>query len=413
MRAAVRELERHRDTGRQLWTHDDVTLAQWLDHWLETVLPMTARWKTLSTYRSQMRLHVIPALGAWRLTELRPEHFEEQYRIANLDRTADGDNHRSYIPYATDRARLRPSKETLVGDVITLQGIIPAIATPFQPDGSLDEEALRRLVRFEIEAGVGGLIPTGSTGEFFSLTHEERKRVVEVVSSEADGAVPVIPHTGALTTRETVELSQHAEQNGASALMVIPPYYEPLAWDELLAHYQAVSDAVSIPIIYYHMPAATGLEVTPEQFDELAQIENIRYTKDSTGNAVELLGLFKALKGKLSVLNGEDKLTFLAFASGAKGGVWGSATFFPSLAVELYDALVTNQDLVKARGVWDRIWTILDTLGEASYQGAVKAGLDIVGVPVGQTRLPIKPASKEYYTKLRGVLRDAGVDVVG
>ncbi|MFV0462481.1 MAG: dihydrodipicolinate synthase family protein [Nostocoides sp.] len=300
-----------------------------------------------------------------------------------------------------------------MGDVITLQGIIPAIATPFQPDGSLDEEALRRLVRFEIEAGVGGLIPTGSTGEFFSLTHEERKRVVEVVSSEADGAVPVIPHTGALTTRETVELSQHAEQNGASALMVIPPYYEPLAWDELLAHYQAVSDAVSIPIIYYHMPAATGLEVTPEQFDELAQIENIRYTKDSTGNAVELLGLFKALKGKLSVLNGEDKLTFLAFASGAKGGVWGSATFFPSLAVELYDALVTNQDLVKARGVWDRIWTILDTLGEASYQGAVKAGLDIVGVPVGQTRLPIKPASKEYYTKLRGVLRDAGVDVVG
>lgn len=85
VRAAVRELERERDTGRQLWTHDDITLAQWLDHWLDAVLPMTARWKTLSTYRSQMRRHVIPALGAWRLTELRPEHFEEHYRRMQTD----------------------------------------------------------------------------------------------------------------------------------------------------------------------------------------------------------------------------------------------------------------------------------------------------------------------------------------
>ena len=85
MRAAVRELERHRDIGRQLWTQDDITLAQWLDHWLDAVLPMTARWKTLSTYRSQMRRHVIPALGAWRLTVLRPEHFEEHYRRMQTD----------------------------------------------------------------------------------------------------------------------------------------------------------------------------------------------------------------------------------------------------------------------------------------------------------------------------------------
>lgn len=293
------------------------------------------------------------------------------------------------------------------------EGIIPAIVTPFTEDASeVDESALRKLVRFEIEAGVGGLIPTGSTGEFFSLTHEERKKVVEVVADEADGAVPVIPHTGALTTKETVELSKHAEANGAAGIMVIPPYYEPLAWDELLRHLQAVSDAVTVPVIYYHMPAATGLPLTNEQFAQLATIENIQYSKDSSGDAVQLIELLDELDGSLTVLNGEDKLTFLAFALGAKAGVWGSATFFPGLAVELYEALAVRQDLLAARAVWKRITPLLATLGETSYQGAVKAALEVVGVPVGKPRLPISAAPESYYTLIRETLGASGVPVV-
>lgn len=293
------------------------------------------------------------------------------------------------------------------------EGIIPAIVTPFTEDGSaVDEKALRRLVRFEIDAGVGGLIPAGSTGEFFSLTHEERKQVVEIVADEANGAVPVIPHTGAMTTKETVELSTHAEANGAAGIMVMPPYYEPLTWEQLLRHFQAVSDAVSIPVIYYHMPAASGLTLTNEQFAELAQIENIRYSKDSSGDAVQLLELLEELEGSLTVLNGEDKLTFLAFALGAKAGVWGSATFFPGLAVELYEALAVRQDLGAARAVWKRITPILATLGETSYQGAVKAGCEVVGVPVGRPRLPIDAAPESYYTLIRDTLRASGVQVV-
>lgn len=291
-------------------------------------------------------------------------------------------------------------------------GIVPAIVTPFTDDASaIDETALRRLVRFEIEAGVGGLIPGGSTGEFFSLSHEERRQLAEIVLDETGTAVPVAPHTGAMTTRETIELSKHAEDHGAAGVMIMPPYYEPLAWDEVLAHFQAVSDAVSIPVIYYHMPAASGLELTNDQFRELSQIENVLYSKDSSGNGVQEIELMDEIGDSLTILNGEDKFTFLALALGAQAGVWGSATFFPGLTVELYDALAVRKDLDAARQVWKRIMPILHTLGQASYQGAVKAGCEVVGISVGKPRLPIHAAPTRFYESIRAALRVAGVEV--
>src|SRR5918998_3684014 len=139
-------------------------------------------------------------------------------------------------------------------------GVLPALITPFTEDGgAIDTHALAAVVERLIGAGVGGLVPGGSTGEFTTLTNAERRQLTEVTVEAAAGRVPVVAGTGALSTRETVELSVHAEQAGAAAVMIVPPFYDALSWRELVAHYTAVADAIAIPIMYYNLPGATGV----------------------------------------------------------------------------------------------------------------------------------------------------------
>ena len=149
-------------------------------------------------------------------------------------------------------------------------GVLPALITPFTEDGSaIDTGALTAIVDRLIGAGVGGLVPGGSTGEFTTLTNAERRRLVEVIVEAAAGRVDVVAGTGALSTRETVELSVHAEQTGAAAVMIVPPFYDPLSGRELLAHYTAVADAIAIPIMYYNLPGASGVKLTAAQLREV------------------------------------------------------------------------------------------------------------------------------------------------
>src|ERR687895_1273037 len=149
-------------------------------------------------------------------------------------------------------------------------GVLPALITPFSEDGdAIDTRSLATIVDRLIDAGVTGLVPGGSTGEFTALTHSERRELLEATVEAAGGRVPVVAGTGALTTRETVELSVHAQQAGAAAVMIVPPFYDALSWPELLAHYMAVADRISIPIMYYNLPAATGVRLDAEQFREL------------------------------------------------------------------------------------------------------------------------------------------------
>src|SRR5918997_6659413 len=149
-------------------------------------------------------------------------------------------------------------------------GVLPALITPFTDDGSaVDTGAVAAIVDRLVGAGVAGLVPGGSTGEFTTLTHAERRELVETTVETAAGRVPVVAGTGALSTRETVELSVHAEHAGAAAVMVVPPFYDTPSWRELKAHYQAVADAISLPIMYYNLPSVTGVTLTAEQLAAL------------------------------------------------------------------------------------------------------------------------------------------------
>lgn len=294
-------------------------------------------------------------------------------------------------------------------DKDTLAGIMVALVTPFTPDASeIDTDALSRHINRLIDAGVHGLVPGGSTGEFTALTLAERKQLTEVCVKAADGRVPVIAGTGALSTAEAVELSAHAAEVGAAALMVVPPFYDAPDLAQLRAYLEAVHDASKLPIVYYNIPAATGVNLTAEQIAELGDIDGVDYLKDTSGNAVSLSELLLAHADRITAFNGWDTLTFFGLASGAKGSVWGATNVIPELSMRLWDAVAVRGDLEEGRRLWAKIWPICSFLEAHNYAAAIKTGLELTGNPVGPVREPFSLLDDAARAEFTDLLRAAG-----
>ncbi len=281
-------------------------------------------------------------------------------------------------------------------------GVLPALITPFSDDGtSIDTDALAAIVDRLIGAGVAGLVPGGSTGEFTTLTHAERRRRVETTVEAAAGRVPVVPGTGALSTRETVELSVHAERIGAAAVMIVPPFYDALFWRELLSHYTAVADAIDIPIMYYNLPSASGVKLTAAQLRELP----VTCLKDTGGDAVAAAELIQT--DGPTLLNGWDTLTFAALAAGVRAVVWGTASILPEQCIELHRLLIDDIDLPAARELWARLWPLCRFLEGQSYPAAVKTACQLVGDSTGPVRAPLLPLDGTATGELAALLQHA------
>jgi 4-hydroxy-tetrahydrodipicolinate synthase len=284
-----------------------------------------------------------------------------------------------------------------------LHGILPALLTPFTEDGNaIDVEALEANVERLINAGVGGLVPGGSTGEFTTLTNAERKLLVETVVKAADGRVPVVAGTAALSTRETVELSVHAEQAGAAAVMIIPPFYDAPSWRELKAHFQAVADALTIPIMYYNMPGVSGTTLTAEQ---LAELPGVTCLKDTGGDATFAQALIHG--DGPTLLNGFDTHTFHALATGVPAVVWGAASILPEQCVELHRLLIDDIDLPAARELWARLWAVCDVLESVAYTAGVKAGARLTGFTTGPVRGPLLELEDADQARLAAAIEHA------
>jgi 4-hydroxy-tetrahydrodipicolinate synthase len=287
-------------------------------------------------------------------------------------------------------------------------GVLPALITPFTDDGSaIDTDALAAVVDRLIDAGVGGVVPGGSTGEFTTLTNAERRELVEVTVDAAAGRVPVIAGTGALSTRETVELSVHAEAAGAAAVMIVPPFYDALCWRELLAHYTAVADAIGIPIMYYNLPSASGVKLTAAQLRELP----VACLKDTGGDATAATELIQT--DGPTLLNGWDTLTFAALAAGVRAVVWGTASIVPAQCVELHRLLIDEIDLPAARELWARLWPLCRLLEGQSYPAAVKAACRLAGDVTGPVRAPLLPLDDATTGELAGLIDHATLPTVG
>ena len=291
-------------------------------------------------------------------------------------------------------------------------GVLPALITPFTEDGTdVDADALAAIVDRLVGAGVAGLVPGGSTGEFTTLSNAERHAVIEVTVEAAAGRVPVVAGTGALSTRETVELSLHAERAGAAAVMVVPPFYEALGWRELLAHYRAVAEAISIPIMYYNLPSASGVKLDADQLRQLQRVARVTSLKDTGGDAVAATELIQAGDDVPALLNGWDTLTFAALAAGVRAVVWGTASILPEQCVALHRLLIDEIDLPAARDLWGRLWPLCRFLESQSYAAAVKTACALVGDTTGPVRAPLLALDDDATFELRGLLERAGASM--
>lgn len=291
-------------------------------------------------------------------------------------------------------------------------GILAAVVTPFTADGEVDLPAIEKQVDHILGSGIHGVVPGGTTGEFTTMTIAERKAVHEAYVKAAKGRGSVVLGTGTLSTAETIELTAHAKEIGADAVMIVPPFYGAQPFDELLAYFGAISEAVDLPIMYYNLPEATGVDLSPEQFKELAERTNVTCYKDTGGNASKFAEILLQQNQHIQALNGYDTLTFDALALGAAGGVWGAASVIPELCAEFYQALAIEKDLKRGRELWNKIFPICVFLESHNYAAAIKLGLELVGVPAGPNRLPIQPLSNEVRQEFAELLREAGVEVV-
>jgi dihydrodipicolinate synthase/N-acetylneuraminate lyase len=295
-------------------------------------------------------------------------------------------------------------------DHVEFHGVLPALVTPFTDDGAgIDADALTAIVERLIRGGVAGLVPGGGTGEFTTLTNAERRELIELTGAAAAGRVPVVARTGALSTRDTVELSVHAERSGAAVVMIVPPFYDPLTWSELLAHYSAVAERIAIPIMYYNLPSASGVTLDAGQLRELQRVAGVTSLKDTGGDAVAATELIQSGDHGPTLLNGWDTLTFAALAAGVRAVVWGTASILTEQCVALHRLLIDDIDLPAARELWTSLWPLCKFLEGHSYPAAVKAACALVGDTTGPVRAPLLPLSEDANTELERLLNGARV----
>ena len=288
------------------------------------------------------------------------------------------------------------------------RGTYTVLVTPFTPDGArLDVSALRRLVDFQIEGGIHGLIPLGSTGEFLSMTRDERNEVVETVIDQAGGRVPVLVGTGAEWTPDAVAMSREAEAFGADGVMIIPPFYAVPTEQELYVHYRAIGDAIGIPMMIYNNPATANVDMLPETVARLAEIPNVRYIKESTLDVTRVRDIVRLCGDRMTVFAGV--LGYESFFLGAQGWVAVCSNVIPRLSADLFTAAVDRNDPEAARAIHERIVDLLWWVGGPRYVAGTKAALEMIGLPVGPPRPPRLPLPREMHDDLRAVLDRLGL----
>ena len=268
-------------------------------------------------------------------------------------------------------------------------GILAALATPFDADDRIDEPRLRRLVDGLVADGVHGLVPGGSTGEFAALSGGERGRLLEIVIDQNAGRVPVIAHTGAMTTTEAVALSEHAAAVGAAGLLVLPPYKDRLTVQETGDYLCAIADSGPLPVIVYNLPLATGVNLGPEDIAGMAdRSPNIRYVKDTSGDFHQLTRAIHDFGDVFTTLCGWDTMLLAALVEGAAGCILGATNLLARPLVALYHAVQAG-DLAAAREQWARVYPVMRFLLSGGYVGGLKGALDAVGESVGAPRPPV------------------------
>ena len=282
-----------------------------------------------------------------------------------------------------------------------IRGICLAMQTPFDDAGNVDYDRWEALIDAYLDTGMHGFVLGSGTGQHAYLTEAECNKLFELGVKRIDGRATVICQTSALNVDEVVRRSKAAQDLGADAIMVLPPYLEgPTHDDGIVAFYQRVNDAVSVDIIGYNIPQAAGIELSPKLFTRLSELEHFNYIKDSAGDFAKQQALL-ATGGK--VLNGADLNTPFSLIAGCPGAIWGAANFCPREAVQLYD-LVQEKQYDAALALWRRIFPSVAYCWFNDYIPAVKAACRQMGYDGGTVREPVCEIGAEEEVKLAAAL---------
>lgn len=286
-----------------------------------------------------------------------------------------------------------------------ISGLLTALTTPFAEDGTIDDARLTWVVDRSVNAGVDAVVAAGGTGEFATLSDQERLHLIEVVVDHTAGRVPVVAQTGALTQANAIQLSRAAEAAGADCLMLSLPWYEPLTLPEITRYIEGVAGSVDIPIMLYNNPFTTGVNMSVDTIARFGrEIDNVRYVKDSSKDWEQALRLIHHHGDDIGLIMGWDSFSFSAMLEGATGFMAGAANLVPDEIVAVVRSL-RKGDVETARSQWNRVFPVIDALLGIPFSQGVKAGLRLRGEPVGVPREPLLDLSAGELAVLEAALK--------
>ena len=287
-------------------------------------------------------------------------------------------------------------------------GVGTALVTPFTKSGEVDEAAVRRLGRRQIDAGVHFLCPCGTTGENPTLTDAERMRILEILAEEADGKVPILAGAGGYDTRKLIKMAGEMARRGVSGFLSVTPYYNKPTQEGLYQHYKAFAESTPLPIVVYSVPGRTGVNVEPATVARLAQIPNIVGVKEASGNVGQMCDILRLVPPDFLVLSGDDALTLPLMAVGGRGIISVAGNEIPEEMVAMVEAAERN-DFTAARAIHARVVALMSINFVESNPQPVKAAMAAMGLIDETFRLPMVPPSAASKEKINNVLKGLGL----
>jgi 4-hydroxy-tetrahydrodipicolinate synthase len=278
-----------------------------------------------------------------------------------------------------------------------------ALVTPFRKDLSLDEEALRRLLRRQIAGGINFLVPCGTTGESPTLSREEHLRVVAITLEEAKGKVPVLAGAGGYDTHHVIEMARECERMGAQGILSVTPYYNKPTQEGLYHHFKAIASAISLPIILYNVPPRTNVNIDPPTLRRLSEIENIIGVKEASGNISQITQVIQQVPEEFLVLSGDDALTLPLVAMGGRGIISVASNEIPAEMTRLAQLCLAG-NFAEARAMQRKWLPLLEVNFIETNPTPVKAAMAEMGLLEPVFRLPLVPPRTENLAKIRTVL---------
>ncbi|MBO5287036.1 MAG: 4-hydroxy-tetrahydrodipicolinate synthase [Clostridia bacterium] len=290
------------------------------------------------------------------------------------------------------------------------EGVATALVTPMKEDGSVDYEALDRLVDWQIAEGINALVACGTTGEASTLSDEEHRTVIARVVKRANGRVPVIAGTGSNDLEYALSLTKYACEAGADAVLVVTPYYNKATQAGLVKMFTKVADESSAPVILYNVPSRTGVNIAPSTYKALCDHENIIAIKEANGDISKIVETMSYVNGKLDLYSGNDDQIVPLMALGGKGVISVVSNILPRKTVELCKRFL-NGDIEGAAQIQFDLHAVIDALFSEVNPIPVKGAMAKMGFGTNTLRLPLTPMSEDKYQKLLSLMREQGLDV--